>query len=74
MSVRILPFTWFITHGIRSWTSGAVAYTRYKTLIDDKNMPFIRASLSERVVESALNWSEGQLIFQLFDRSLNGGG
>ncbi|KAF5354057.1 hypothetical protein D9756_006977 [Leucocoprinus leucothites] len=43
----------------QSWLSGVGAYKRYGSLVDHANLPFMRASLSDRVVMSAKNWSEG---------------
>jgi len=60
-----------MTHGDRSWTSGAVTYAHYKALVDDEHMPFIRASLSERVVETGLNWSAGQLTLLPCDHAID---
>ncbi len=69
MSIHSPSPSSFMAYDGRSWTSGAATYARYKALIDKKHIPFIRASLSERVVESALNWSAGQLRLWLFGRS-----
>ncbi|KAH7923635.1 acid phosphatase [Leucogyrophana mollusca] len=43
----------------QSFDAGQVHYTRYASLIDGDILPFVRASSSERVVESALNWTAG---------------
>lgn len=43
----------------RSSVAGAEAYFRYKNLISEDNIPFVRASSSERVVNSATNWTYG---------------
>ncbi|KAF7760138.1 hypothetical protein Agabi119p4_10814 [Agaricus bisporus var. burnettii] len=43
----------------QSWSSGVDAYSRYSNLVDKNHLPFIRVSLSDRVVMSARNWSAG---------------
>jgi hypothetical protein len=55
-----LPVGLFAAYLSRSWISGAEAYARYSYLVDSNNLPFIRASLSDRVVMSAGNWSMGE--------------
>jgi hypothetical protein len=43
----------------RSAESGALAYDRYRKLVSKGNLPFVRASGSDRVVDSATNWTAG---------------
>ncbi|KAH8092499.1 phytase [Cristinia sonorae] len=43
----------------QSFDSGAEVYERYAHLVSKKNLPFVRASSSERVVKSAMNWTQG---------------
>ncbi|KIJ69717.1 hypothetical protein HYDPIDRAFT_77157 [Hydnomerulius pinastri MD-312] len=43
----------------QSFDAGQVHYTRYADLVNKKMLPFVRSSSSERVVESALNWTAG---------------
>ncbi|KAG9317914.1 histidine phosphatase superfamily [Chiua virens] len=42
-----------------SFDSGSEHYLRYKDLVKDSQIPFVRASDSERVVLSAANWTQG---------------
>ncbi|KAF5363805.1 hypothetical protein D9756_000048 [Leucocoprinus leucothites] len=44
---------------LQSYVAGQSAFIRYKDLIDHSNIPFIRASGSERVIDSATNWTDG---------------
>ncbi|KAJ3570644.1 hypothetical protein NP233_g4261 [Leucocoprinus birnbaumii] len=44
---------------LQSYTAGQSAYIRYLDLFNDKNIPFVRASGSERVIDSATNWTAG---------------
>ncbi|KXN84946.1 3-phytase A [Leucoagaricus sp. SymC.cos] len=39
--------------------SGRKSFVRYSTLANEHNLPFVRASGSDRVVRSALKWIEG---------------
>ncbi|KAF8187185.1 phytase [Pholiota molesta] len=50
----LVPFGAF-----QSEEAGKTAYTRYSWLIFEENLPFVRASSSERVVDSATNWTLG---------------
>ncbi|KAF9477842.1 phytase [Pholiota conissans] len=50
----LVPFGAF-----QSEEAGKVAYERYGRLISQKNLPFVRASSSVRVVNSATNWTSG---------------
>ncbi|KAF5321068.1 hypothetical protein D9619_000136 [Psilocybe cf. subviscida] len=50
----LIPFGAF-----QSEESGKDAFARYKHLISKKNIPFVRASSSQRVVDSATNWTAG---------------
>ncbi|KIK66706.1 hypothetical protein GYMLUDRAFT_238943 [Collybiopsis luxurians FD-317 M1] len=43
----------------QSVTSGAEMYHRYESLVSEDNIPFVRASSSDRVVKSATNWTYG---------------
>ncbi|KAF5357554.1 hypothetical protein D9757_012363 [Collybiopsis confluens] len=43
----------------QSLASGAEAYNRYGSLVSEDNIPFVRASSSDRVVKSATNWTYG---------------
>ncbi|KAH9947202.1 histidine phosphatase superfamily [Amylocystis lapponica] len=43
----------------QSYDAGQEAYTRYAHLISQDNLPFVRASSKERVVQSATNWTAG---------------
>ncbi|KAH7909639.1 histidine phosphatase superfamily [Hygrophoropsis aurantiaca] len=43
----------------QSFDAGQAHFARYGSLINDAMLPFVRASSSERVVESALNWTAG---------------
>ncbi|KAM5541219.1 hypothetical protein V8D89_005148 [Ganoderma adspersum] len=43
----------------QTFESGQLAFDRYRTLVDDHNIPFVRASGAPRVVDSAGNWSAG---------------
>ncbi|KAJ3572340.1 hypothetical protein NP233_g3140 [Leucocoprinus birnbaumii] len=45
----------------QSWMSGATAFERYANLFDQDNLPFLRVSVSDRVIMTARNWSEGTL-------------
>lgn len=43
----------------QSSESGATTYERYGKLVSEGNIPFVRASGSDRVVDSAKNWTAG---------------
>ncbi|EIW76471.1 phytase [Coniophora puteana RWD-64-598 SS2] len=43
----------------QSYDSGQVAYTRYASLVNSSYLPFVRASGSQRVIDSANNWTAG---------------
>ncbi|THH02813.1 hypothetical protein EW145_g6696 [Phellinidium pouzarii] len=43
----------------QSYDSGQLDFVRYKGLIKGTNVPFVRASSSSRVVQSATNWTAG---------------
>ena len=47
----------------RSYDAGQEVYTRYASLVDADRLPFVRASGSDRVIESASNWTAGTSIF-----------
>ncbi|KAF8555585.1 acid phosphatase [Imleria badia] len=42
-----------------AFDSGSEHYLRYKHLVKDDLLPFVRASDSERIVHSAVNWTQG---------------
>ncbi|KAJ4477454.1 phytase [Lentinula aciculospora] len=60
---------------------GAEAYARYRELVSADNVPFVRASSSDRVVMSATNWTYGfsaasglrfnPILSVIFDESAN---
>lgn len=52
----------------RAKDSGMEAYYRYSFLVSQDNLPFVRASLSSRVVDTANNWTTGS--FSLVHLSL----
>ncbi|KAF5333502.1 hypothetical protein D9611_002520 [Ephemerocybe angulata] len=43
----------------QSAESGAIVYDRYRKLVSKGNIPFVRASGSTRVIDSATNWTSG---------------
>ncbi|KAH7909637.1 phytase [Hygrophoropsis aurantiaca] len=43
----------------QSFEAGWVHFKRYEHLIDEGNLPFVRASGADRVIMSALNWTAG---------------
>ncbi|THH31094.1 hypothetical protein EUX98_g3091 [Antrodiella citrinella] len=43
----------------QSYDAGIEAFQRYTHLITEENIPFVRASGSERVIVSAMNWTQG---------------
>uniref|UniRef100_A0A0W0GEB5 Phytase A n=1 Tax=Moniliophthora roreri TaxID=221103 RepID=A0A0W0GEB5_MONRR len=43
----------------QSFKAGQVAFQRYSHLISAENIPFVRASHSDRVIKSATNWTAG---------------
>jgi len=43
----------------RSHIGGQSAFIRYHDLVENNNIPFVRASGSERVIDSATNWTAG---------------
>ncbi|KIY44902.1 acid phosphatase [Fistulina hepatica ATCC 64428] len=46
----------------QSYFAGRETYSRYWHLIGEDNVPFIRASDSQRVIDSATNWSAGMCV------------
>ncbi|KAI9569240.1 histidine phosphatase superfamily [Boletus coccyginus] len=42
-----------------AFDSGSENYLRYKHLVEGNQLPFVRASESERIVYSAMNWTQG---------------
>lgn len=57
ISVPVLIFCSILP---RSFDAGQEHYVRYAALVSDQMLPFIRASDSDRVVDSAGNWSAGE--------------
>ncbi|KAJ7336943.1 histidine phosphatase superfamily [Mycena albidolilacea] len=43
----------------QSSQAGALAFTRYSDLVSARSLPFVRASSSPRVVDTATNWTAG---------------
>ncbi|KAK1222932.1 hypothetical protein PQX77_014209 [Marasmius sp. AFHP31] len=43
----------------QSFSAGEIAFKRYAKLISTDNLPFVRASESDRVILSATNWTAG---------------
>lgn len=43
----------------RSFEAAEVHFERYAALVDDDRLPFVRASSSQRVVDTATNWTAG---------------
>ncbi|KXN84944.1 3-phytase A [Leucoagaricus sp. SymC.cos] len=44
---------------LQSYNAGKSVFSRYRRLVGPDNVPFVRASGSERVVDSATNWTSG---------------
>ncbi|TFY68545.1 hypothetical protein EVJ58_g941 [Rhodofomes roseus] len=44
---------------LQSYDAGVEAYQRYTSLVEANGLPFVRASSSQRVVDSAGNWTAG---------------
>ena len=51
----------------RSLQAGEESYKRYKHLISKKDVPFVRAASSKRVVKSARKWTQGTKLESPFD-------
>ena len=47
-------------HSERSFSAGFEAYKRYYQLVRSQNLPFVRTSGSDRVMQSSLNWTAGK--------------
>ncbi|KAJ7686903.1 phytase, partial [Mycena rosella] len=45
----------------QSFEAGEDAYSRYRNLLRPENLPFLRASSSARVINSATNWTAGHM-------------
>ena len=45
----------------RSWEAGLETWRRYSALVSPEKQPFVRASSAERVVQSATNWTAGDI-------------
>ena len=50
----------------RSFDAGQEAFQRYSFLVNERNLPFVRAASSNRVVVSAQNWTNGSIMHALF--------
>lgn len=48
----------------RSFQAGALQFERYAGLVDSTNLPFVRATSSQRVLDSAKAWAAGMLLAQ----------
>lgn len=44
----------------RSSEAGSEAFRRYKRLVSDDSLPFIRSDISQRDIDSATNWTAGK--------------
>lgn len=44
----------------RSSEAGSEAFLRYKKLVSDDSLPFIRSDISQRDIDSANNWTAGK--------------
>lgn len=53
-----------MTRFFRSVDAGKGAFQRYSKLVSPANIPFVRASSSARVVDSATNWTSGNFFFK----------
>lgn len=51
----------------RSLQAGEESYARYKHLISEKDVPFVRAASSKRVVKSARKWTQGTQLESALD-------
>ncbi|KAF9556503.1 phytase, partial [Agrocybe pediades] len=66
---------------LQSSQAGEETFQRYSFLVSKENLPFVRASSSNRVVDSATNWTEGfsaashhvlnPILFVILSESLN---
>jgi len=45
----------------RSYQAGQAAFVRYRRLVSPSNLPFVRASSGQRVIDSATNWTAGKI-------------
>lgn len=45
---------------VRSFDAGQEHFVRYAALVDADTLPFVRASESDRVIDSARNWTAGE--------------
>ena len=43
----------------RSFDAGVETFKRYKSLVSKDNIPFVRSSSGQRVVDAAANWTSG---------------
>jgi hypothetical protein len=55
----ILEVTQIAFESLRSFLAGALQFERYRDIVGSENLPFVRASSSKRVIESATNWTAG---------------
>ena len=53
------PMSLYLLIVARSLQAGEESYKRYKHLISKKDVPFVRAASSKRVVKSARKWTQG---------------
>jgi hypothetical protein len=53
----ILEVTQIAFDSLRSFLAGALQFERYCDIVGSENLPFVRASSSKRVIESAINWT-----------------
>ncbi|THU97247.1 phytase [Dendrothele bispora CBS 962.96] len=52
---------------VQSSEAGSKAFERYEHLVSEDNLPFVRSDNSERVVLSAINWTQGFSIASHFE-------
>lgn len=55
----MLKVTYALSSVVRAFDAGAEAYQRYKALVSEDLLPFVRADISQRDVDSATNWTAG---------------
>lgn len=59
-----LTYSYSNSFHFRSLDAGKSHFTRYSNLVSHKQLPFVRASSSERVVLSATNWTAGMFVIK----------
>ena len=57
-----VPMLIFCSVVSRSFDAGQEHFVRYAALVDEEMLPFIRASESGRVIDSARNWTAGEIL------------